>query len=163
MSEAEKYLEKRTWTCDESQFEDGKLVKKGIRAKVVHINDAFKGVRIAREEEQFKEVSKDGGFLYLTRTELNKRLDKVREEEAKKCLKRHSENALEIANDYGEQVEVCVREETIKEIKDWVSKEINSLEYQKDSILGISHYGTGGLDTLYEVKKFLVKSEVQKK
>ena len=41
----------------------------------------FEAVRLAREEEQFKEVKKDGGFLYLTQTELDKRLGKTREEE----------------------------------------------------------------------------------
>ena len=47
----------------------------------------FEAVRLAREEEQFKEVSKDGGFLYLTQTELNKRLEGAFDEEHCKSLK----------------------------------------------------------------------------
>jgi len=32
-----KELLKKVWTCDESQFEDGKLVEKGIRERVISL------------------------------------------------------------------------------------------------------------------------------
>ena len=32
-------LMKKVWTCDESEFEDGKLIWKGIRAKVLDVKD----------------------------------------------------------------------------------------------------------------------------
>jgi len=78
----------------------------------------FEAVRLAREEEQFKEVSKDGGFLYLTQTELNKRLEGAFDEEHCKSLKA----IQDLTNEYSETVKsakIHAREET--ELK-WANK-----------------------------------------
>ncbi len=42
-----------------------------------------------------------------------------------------------------------------REIESWVNREINALEIQKESTLGISQYGEGKLDKLYEVKELV--------
>ena len=56
-------------------------------------------------------------------------------------------------------------EEKLRQIKDWVEKEINILEIQKDSTFGISQYGVGKLDALYRTLETinLKQKEVQKK
>ena len=53
--------------------------------------------------------------------------------------------------------------ERLRQIENWVKKEINVLEVQKDSNLGISHYGVGKLDVLYKILEMINSTkEVQK-
>jgi len=112
----------------------------------------FEAVRLAREEEQFKEVKKDGGFLYLTQTELDKRLGKTREEEN-----------LRVINIYKgslKKTEVRVREETAREKND-LMKEFLLDQYGEEC----KDYEKGcpvcDAWNFYK-KRFLVKSKVQK-
>ena len=120
--------------------------------------DAFdlilKGMRV-----DVKEVSKDGGFLYLTQTELNKRLEGAFDEEHCKSLKA----IQDLTNEYSETVKsakIHAREKTAKKIllmfktkfKEWKEDKFNF--YSLDDV---------ELFILEDIKKrFLVKSEVQK-
>ena len=116
--------EMQKFSCEEHKKEFLSVVK---NLKVI----GLEAIRIAKEEEAFN-------FL-------QKGVDGI-----EKSLK---DKPSKIAIEFIGELESRVRLKTIQEIESWVNKELNALEIQKDSTLGISHYAEGKLDKLYEVQE----------